>query len=104
MTTSFLIKNANIVNENQTFKGDVLIEGELIKKIGTDIEFGNMTESQQAYLKFALIQYTKFQQAIDPVGAKETISLGHQFFYEKRDDCLLDDNSDFKELYDEVTG
>ena len=41
---------------------------------------------------------------LDPIAAKETISLGHQFFYEKRDDCLIDDNSDFKELYDEITG
>ncbi|MEL4306933.1 dihydroorotase [Joostella sp. CR20] len=32
-----LIKNATIVNEFKTFEGDVLIEGEFIKKIGTDI-------------------------------------------------------------------
>ena len=36
--SSYLIKNANIVNENQTFKGDVLIENELIKEIATTIK------------------------------------------------------------------
>ncbi|MDO6674179.1 dihydroorotase [Tenacibaculum sp. 1B UA] len=34
---SYLIKNAQIVNENKVFKGDVLIEGEFIKKIGENI-------------------------------------------------------------------
>ena len=32
-----LIKNAQIVNENQIFKGDLLIENDLILKIGNDI-------------------------------------------------------------------
>lgn len=101
-----LIQGLNfILSKNKTEGKRVVADAfDLIKKIGTDIEFGNMTESQQVYLKFALIQYTKFQQPIDPIAAKETISLGHQFFYEKRDDCLIDDNSDFKELYDEITG
>ncbi|HSD14152.1 MAG TPA: dihydroorotase [Flavobacterium sp.] len=34
---STLIKNAKIVNEGVIFEGDVLIEGEFIKEIGTDI-------------------------------------------------------------------
>ncbi|RKF05298.1 dihydroorotase [Tenacibaculum lutimaris] len=34
---SYLIKNAQIVNENKVFKGDVLIEGEFIKEIGKNI-------------------------------------------------------------------
>lgn len=33
-----LIKNANIVNENKVFKGDVLIQGELIVKISEEIK------------------------------------------------------------------
>lgn len=35
--TTILIKNATIVNENNTFLGDVLIENELIKQIATNI-------------------------------------------------------------------
>ncbi len=34
---SYLIKNAQIVNENKVFKGDVLIEREFIKEIGENI-------------------------------------------------------------------
>ena len=36
-----LIKNAKIVNENQIFKGDLLIENDLILKIGNDISEEN---------------------------------------------------------------
>jgi dihydroorotase len=38
MTKSILIKNATIVNENNTFKGDVLIENKLITKISSEIK------------------------------------------------------------------
>ena len=34
---SYLIKNANIVNENKVFKGNVLIEGNFIKQISEEI-------------------------------------------------------------------
>jgi dihydroorotase len=37
MKKSYLIKNATIVNENNTFTGDVLIENEIIKQISTSI-------------------------------------------------------------------
>ena len=94
-----------ILSKNKTEGKKVVAEAfEDIKKIGTDRDFGEMTESQQTYLKTALMEYAKFQKEINPEAAKETISLGHPFFYEKRDDCLIDDNSDFKELYDEITG
>lgn len=101
-----LIQGLNyILSKNKTEGKKVVAEAlDLIKTIGTDIEFGNMTESQQKYLKIALIHYAKFQGATDQAAASETISLGHQFFYEKRDDCLLDDNSDFKDVYDKITG
>ena len=35
--SSYLIKNATIVNENKSFRGDVLIENEFIKEIATEI-------------------------------------------------------------------
>lgn len=41
MTKSILIRNATIVNENITFKGDVLIENEIIKKVGPSIQVTN---------------------------------------------------------------
>jgi len=42
--TKILIKNATIVNENNTFLGDVLIENELIKKISSNIESDQNTQ------------------------------------------------------------
>ncbi len=94
-----------ILSKNKTEGKKVVSEAlDAIKTIGTDIEFGDMTESQQKFLKVALIQYAKFQLPVDQESASETISLGHQFFYEKRDDCILDDNTDFKDLYDKITG
>ena len=44
MIQSTLIKNATIVNENKTFKGDVLIEGEIIKEISSSIKASENTE------------------------------------------------------------
>ena len=38
MAISYLIKNANVVNEGQIFKSDVLIENEVISKIAQHIE------------------------------------------------------------------
>ena len=44
MAQSILIKNAVIVNENRTFKGDVLIENEFIKEVSSDIKAAEGTE------------------------------------------------------------
>jgi len=38
---STLIKNAQIVNEGNIFTGDVLIEGQYIKEIGSSIRIKN---------------------------------------------------------------
>ncbi len=101
-----LIQGLNYILSKNKTEGKKIVADALakIKTIGTDVQFGDMTESQQMYLRFALMEYAKFQALGDPVGAGETISIGHQFFYEDRDDCLLDDNSAFKELYDKITG
>lgn len=94
-----------ILTKNKTEGKKLVAKGlKLIKTIGTDVQFGDLTETQQLYLKKSLMEYAKFQLEKDPAGAKETISLGHTFFYEEREDCLLEDNEDFKKLYDEITG
>jgi dihydroorotase len=41
--SSFLIKNAKIVNENQIFEGDVLIENQIISKIGNYLSSATAT-------------------------------------------------------------
>ena len=54
MTKSILIKNATIVNENNTFKGDVLIENQIIKQISSDIKTPENTEVINADGKFLI--------------------------------------------------
>ena len=44
MTKSYLIKNATIINENNSFIGDVLIENEIIKQISTSINVDENVE------------------------------------------------------------
>lgn len=46
--SSYLIKNATIVNENNTFKGDVLIENEMIKEIASEIKPTTVIETINA--------------------------------------------------------
>jgi len=52
--SSYLIKNATIVNENKTFKGDVLIENEIIKEIATNIKAIENIEIIDAEGKFLI--------------------------------------------------
>ncbi|MDX6745620.1 dihydroorotase [Polaribacter sp. PL03] len=54
MTKSTLIKNATIVNENKTFKGDVLIENEIIKEVSTEIKATGNVEIIDAEGKFLI--------------------------------------------------
>ena len=51
---SYIIKNAQIVNENKVFKGDVLIEGEFIKQIATTIDATNDMQVIDAEGKFLI--------------------------------------------------
>ncbi|CAM1370335.1 Dihydroorotase [Tenacibaculum soleae] len=51
---SYLIKNATIVNENKVFKGDVLIEGNYIKEISTEINANSNVEIIDAEGKYLI--------------------------------------------------
>lgn len=51
---SYLIKGATIVNENNIFKGDVLIENEVIKKIAKDISAPDDAEIIEAEGKYLI--------------------------------------------------
>jgi dihydroorotase len=52
--SSYLIKNARIVNENNTFKGDVLIENEIIITISSEINATKNTEIIDAKGKYLI--------------------------------------------------
>ena len=54
MTQSTLIKNARIVNENNIFLSDVLIENEIIKEISTEIKAPKNVETIDAEGKFLI--------------------------------------------------
>ena len=76
---------------------------EYIKAMSEDkFAFKNMTFSQQHFLKFALINLASYQKNKNIINAKETLDLGKDYFYKERDDCYLEDNSDFISIYDEV--
>jgi len=75
-----------------------------IKTIGANTQFSDLTEIQQKYLRKSLMEYALFTDENDHAKAIEIISMGQPFFYEEREDCLLDDNEEFKKLYDEITG
>jgi len=94
-----------ILTKNKTEGRKTVARGlDLIKTIGTDVQFGDLNEMQQRYLRKALMEYAKFVDVKDHAKAIEIISIGQPFFYEEREDCLLDDNENFKKLYDEITG
>lgn len=94
-----------IRTKNQT-EGKKIVAAaiDLIKTIGTDLQFGDLTQMQQKYLRKSLMEYASFIDEKDHAKAIEVISMGQPFFYEEREDCLLDDNEEFKKLYDEITG
>lgn len=52
--SAYLIKNAKIVNENNSFLGDVLIENEIIKEIGTDISVSESVKVIDATGKYLI--------------------------------------------------
>ncbi|MFP5471395.1 MAG: hypothetical protein ACLGGV_07340 [Bacteroidia bacterium] len=89
---------------NKTEGKKLLSDGlKLIKTVGVDVQFEDMDAATQSLYRFALIKYTEFQiESDNRDGAKETISLGHQYFYEKNDAYKKEYNQDYKELYDKL--
>ncbi|MFT5305267.1 MAG: hypothetical protein ACI9N1_000651 [Flavobacteriales bacterium] len=75
-----------------------------IDLIGEDVQFSDMTLTQQMYLKYSLIFSAKLANAKDPELAKSIIAKGQAYFGEPREDCLIDDNSDFIKAYKLITG
>ena len=49
-----LIKNATLINENQIYKSDLLIENDVIKEIGTNISEENLDKIIDAEGKYLL--------------------------------------------------
>ncbi len=75
-----------------------------VKKIGVDVQFADLTLSQQKYLKYALMFTAQNYAELDPSKAKELISIGQPYFGEENEGNLIEDNSDFKKVYKLITG
>lgn len=94
-----------ILTKNKTEGKKMIVEGfGLIDKIGTEVEFGDLTLTQQKYMKYAIMFSAKLSIEKDLSGARDIISKGQPYFGEERDDCLIEDNADWDKLYKEITG
>lgn len=94
-----------ILTKNKTEGKKMVVEGfAMLDKIGTDIQFGDLTFTQQKYMKYSIMFSAKLSMEKDLTRAREIISKAQQYFGEERDDCLIEDNEDFKKLYKEITG
>jgi hypothetical protein len=94
-----------ILTKNKTEGKKIVVSGfEMLDKIGTDIEFGDLTLSQQEFMKFAIMFSAKLSVEKDLSRAREIIAIGQPYFGEERDDCLIEDNEDWNKLYKEITG
>jgi hypothetical protein len=73
-----------------------------VNAVGKEIEFSNLTETQQLYLKFALMTKAKLLLSSSKSQAKDIMGKGHQYFYKEREDQKYEYTTDFKELYDKL--
>ncbi len=73
-----------------------------VNAVGKEIEFSNLTETQQLYLKFALMTKAKLLLSSSKSQAKDIMGKGHQYFYKEREDQKYEYTTDFKEFYDKL--
>ncbi len=73
-----------------------------VNSVGKEIEFSNLSETQQLYLKFALMTKAKLIQSSSKSQAKDIMGKGVQYFYEPREDQKYEYTTDFKEYYDKL--
>ena len=60
-----------------------------------------MTESQQLFLRNAIMEYTKYYKEKDPAKSKKMIEYGKLLFYEENEFSKIDYNMDYKFLFDD---
>jgi hypothetical protein len=77
---------------------------EEVRKIGVDIQFEDLTLSQQKYLKYTLIFVSQNYVEVDLTKARDIISIGQPYFGEDNEACLIEDTEDFKTVYKKITG
>ena len=60
-----------------------------------------MTESQQLFLRNAIMEYTKYYKEKDAVQSKKMMDYGKQLFYEENEFSKIEYNMDYKFLFDD---
>jgi len=91
-------------SNNKTEGKKLIVEGtKHLKQVGVDVQFDGMTETTQYFYRFALIKYTEYLVELKNFElAREIISLGHQYFYNKNDVYKKEYSPEYKELYDKL--
>jgi hypothetical protein len=73
-----------------------------VDEVGKTIEFASLSETQQVYLKFALMTKARLTEKSNKTQARDIMNKGHQFFYKERPDQKYEYTTDFKEYYDKL--
>lgn len=77
---------------------------ERVMAIGDSIPFGDLTKTQQLFLKEGIIAFYNLKKERFPDEAKEVFLKGEPFFVEKREDCYLENRDDFIQIYKSIEG
>jgi hypothetical protein len=77
---------------------------EAVKAIGDTIPFGDLTKTQQLYFKESLISFYEMKSVRFPEEAEKVFMMGELYFVEEREDCYLEDRTDFLKIYEAVDG
>lgn len=85
-------------------KAEIKEAFENIEEDYSDINFNEMTASQQYYFKEAMIAYYHYRSKNYPEEAKEFLFLGKQFYSPKNEEILIDNYGDYTKLVKEVEG
>ncbi len=75
-----------------------------IKAIGDSIPFGDLTKTQQLYFKESLISFYQLKKDRFPDEAEKVFLMGELYFVEEREDCYIENRSDYRKIYEDVTG
>ena len=60
-----------------------------------------MTESQQLFLRYAIMEYAKYYKEKDAAKSKKMMEYGKPLFYEENDFSKIEYNMDYKFLFDD---
>lgn len=75
-----------------------------LEKLGSEISFGDLSASQQYFLKEGLIAYYNYLSGYAEDEAAEVFLIGKKYFNSERDDLLIENYNDYLKILNEVEG